>query len=449
MSTTWQNLTREAWEAFAPGGMGSHTKEQSHIFTINLFSLLAFLTLGLFGLVEIIVENEPSLGLLELFGSLTIALNAIGLRLSKNAALARTLLLLVILVFLLVMLMTGGTKGTGILWYFIFPVSAFYLTGKRQGLYWLGGLIGATISLRVIEILGGIQLPYDPVAIRQLILSLIVVSIGIFFYELSREGAERRMRKEQAELDQAKNEFLALASHQLRTPISAISWYSEMMLHGDNGELKKDQKESVKQIYDSNQRSAAIVDAMITVSNLQAGPLAMHLENVDINALCKRVVNTQRNELGETKHLIIKEHYEALPKLSSDPSLMRTIVQNLMSNAYKYTPDGGTITISTRKSPDKLLLNSKGSIVITVEDTGYGIPKNQQAKIFGKLFRASNIKAKDTDGTGLGLYIVKTILEQVGGRVEFVSEENKGSIFTVQLPLEGMIHAQKSGDIHV
>lgn len=445
MSGALQFFRLRIWDAFAPGGMGSHTKEQSHIFTINLFSLLTFFTFGIFGIVELI-EGQQVVGVLELFGCLTIALNAVGLRFSKNAVLARNLLLLVMLVYVVTMLMTGGIHKTGIFWYFLFPVSAFFLAGKYQGLFWMIGLIGATITLRVLEIFHVVDLLYEAVTIRQLLLSVSIVSIGIFFYELSREGAERQIQKEQVELDQAKNEFLALASHQLRTPISAIAWYSEMMIHGDVGPLKETQIDHVKQIYASNQRSTAIVDAMITVSNLQSGTLAMHVEKVDISTLCSRIVNAQKDALQGAKNLNIIEKYESKLKLNCDPSLMRTIIQNLVSNAFKYTPDGGTVIIAVSQTDNRLRKSSKGSIVVRVEDTGYGIPKDQQNRIFAKLFRASNIKAKDTDGTGLGLYIVKTVLEQVGGRVEFRSEENKGSVFTVTLPLEGMSQDAVKGE---
>lgn len=443
-----QQLRLRMWDAFAPGGMGNHTKEQSHIFTINLFSLLTSLTFGIFGVVELI-EGQQLVGILELFGCLTIILNAIGLRFSKNTALARNLLLLVILVYVLTMLMTGGIYKTGIFWYFLFPVSAFFLAGKYQGLLWMLGLIGATILLRILEIFHVVDLLYEAVTIRQLLLSVSIVSIGIFFYELSREGAEHQIQKEQDELDQAKNEFLALASHQLRTPISAIAWYSEMMIHGDVGDLKESQIDHVKQIYASNQRSTAIVDAMITVTNLQAGPLAMHVEKVDLSTLCSRIINSQKDALQGAKNLNVIEKYESKLKLSCDPSLMRTIIQNLVSNAFKYTPDGGTVIVAVSQSDTKLRKTSKGSIVVRVEDTGYGIPSDQQSRIFAKLFRASNIKAKDTDGTGLGLYIVKTVLEQVGGKVEFQSQENKGSVFTVTLPLEGMSQTYAKGESHV
>jgi two-component system sensor histidine kinase VicK len=113
-------------------------------------------------------------------------------------------------------------------------------------------------------------------------------------------------------------------------------------------------------------------------------------------------------------------------------------VQRLISNAIKYTPDNGKLSISVRHSHEKLTTDSKGSVLIEVMDTGYGIPKHQQAKVFTKLFRADNIKRKDTDGTGLGLYITKALVEHMGGKIWFTSEQNKGSQFSVLLPIEGI-----------
>lgn len=448
MNAAWQSMSDRMWDAFAQRGTESATR-QSQFFIINVFSVLAFLALGVFGALQILIEQQLALGYLELFGSGIIAINMIGLRFSHNIVLARNLLLLCILVYLMVMLMTGGTQGTGVFWFFMFPVSAFFLAGKRQGLYWMAGLVGVTLVFLLLDTAGMINLPYSSLTIRQLIVSVLVVSVGIYFYELAREGMERQMRREQDELDQAKNEFLTLASHQLRTPISAIAWFSEMMLHGDTGKLRTAQREYVAQIQESNQRSVAIVDAMITVSNLQAGALAMELETVDIAALCRQTVKSQKESMPQAKELKVVERYDPLPKIMCDPSLMRTIVQNLLSNAFKYTPKGGEVTITAEQIAKRLAFDSKGSLQITVSDTGYGIPKNQQSKIFAKLFRASNIKAKDTDGTGLGLYIVKTILAQVGGQIDFSSEENKGSTFIVTVPLEGMRQARNMGGNNV
>jgi two-component system sensor histidine kinase VicK len=120
---------------------------------------------------------------------------------------------------------------------------------------------------------------------------------------------------------------------------------------------------------------------------------------------------------------------------------MKIVLQNLFANAIKYTPENGTITIAILPSGQETqnsVINKDEGVLIVVADTGYGIPKNQQSKVFTKLFRADNIKAKDTDGTGLGLYIVKSIVEAVGGKIWLESEENKGTTFYVFLPKEGM-----------
>lgn len=136
--------------------------------------------------------------------------------------------------------------------------------------------------------------------------------------------------------------------------------------------------------------------------------------------------------------LIINCPGDAL-KISVDPKLMRIIIQNLVSNAVKYTPEGGTITVGLKYNKK----DEKNTYVITVSDSGYGIPKNQQSNIFEKLFRADNVRAMDAEGTGLGLYIIKAILDEAGGKISFKSTENKGTTFTVVLPKDGM--KQKTG----
>jgi two-component system sensor histidine kinase VicK len=113
-----------------------------------------------------------------------------------------------------------------------------------------------------------------------------------------------------------------------------------------------------------------------------------------------------------------------------DPDLTRIIFQNLLTNAVKYTPSGGKISL-------KIELRKK-HVLIKISDTGYGVPKRQQRQLFTKLFRADNVRRQDTDGTGLGLYIVQSIVESAQGKVWFESEENKGTTFYVRLPLKGM-----------
>lgn len=417
---------------------------RSPSYTLNVFSLMAFAALVLFGTLQILTEHDAMLGLTEIIGGGIIALNVFILRMSHNVDLARDLLLFIILAFLIVMLITGGTEGTGILWFFTFPVATYFLAGKRRGTYWMLTLLLAVIAILVLVNAEIMTIAYSFVTVRQLLITLAVVGGGMYAYQQAREGVEWQLRREQEAVDTAKNEFLALASHQLRTPVSAIKWFSEMLLHGDAGKLSKDQREYVLQVYTSNQRSAAIIDAIITISDLHTGTISTRFEIVDIAHLCHRMLKAQTTDSLLAGKLHIEEQYdESLPKLQCDVGLMQTIMQNLFSNAIKYTPAGGHIIVATERSEHKCNPKSQGSVAISVSDTGYGIPKNEQDKIFTQLFRATNIKAKDTDGTGLGLYIVKAILGRVGGDVLFESEEKKGSIFTIMLPLEGMFNQEQ------
>jgi len=154
-------------------------------------------------------------------------------------------------------------------------------------------------------------------------------------------------------------------------------------------------------------------------------------EPTDIVVLVRSVLDEQKPQIDEKNIKVSPVFEKDIPLMQVDPKLMRMVVQNLLSNAVKYTPEKGQVNIS-------LSLDGKNTVLLKVSDTGYGIPKKQQEKIFTKLFRADNVREKDTEGTGLGLYIVKSIIEHSGGKVWFESEEDKGSIFYVSLPLGGM-----------
>jgi signal transduction histidine kinase len=133
---------------------------------------------------------------------------------------------------------------------------------------------------------------------------------------------------------------------------------------------------------------------------------------------------------------IIKEYDENIPQINADPELIRIILQNLLSNSLKYTPEKGKITIGINKQDSH--------VQIRVADTGYGIPEEQQSKIFTKMFRADNIRSKEMDGTGLGLYIARAIVQQSGGRIWFDSVENKGTNFYVSFPIKKLINKRKA-----
>jgi len=244
-------------------------------------------------------------------------------------------------------------------------------------------------------------------------------------------GIERDVTKEK-EIDKVKTEFVSLASHQLRTPLSAVNWYTEMLLAGDAGTVTPDQRKYLKEIYKSNQRMVDLVNALLNVSHLELGTFAIEPELTDLTQLTQSVIDEQKPQIDEKKIKISSSFEKAIPRILVDQKLRRIVIQNILSNAVKYTPEGGTVELFL--SIDKKTKN----LLLKVSDTGYGIPKHQQDKIFSKFFRADNIRGKDTEGTGLGLYIVKSIIEHSGGDVWFESEENKGSTFFVTLPPEGM-----------
>lgn len=242
-------------------------------------------------------------------------------------------------------------------------------------------------------------------------------------------GIERDITKAK-EIDRAKTEFVSLASHQLRTPLSAINWYTEMLMDQDSGKINETQKEYLLEIYKGNKRMVDLVNSLLNVSRIDMGTFDINTEPINVVDLAEDVFTEMTPQI-KAKDLRVETDFAELPMVMLDPKLTRIIIQNLVSNAIKYTPPKGKVKLDIDKEDDKC-------IVITVEDTGYGIPRKQQDKVFSKLFRADNVQALDTEGTGLGLYIVKSIIDNAGGEISFESEEGKGTTFVVKLPFAGM-----------
>lgn len=231
------------------------------------------------------------------------------------------------------------------------------------------------------------------------------------------------------EVDRAKSEFVSLASHQLLTPMSSINWYTEMLLEDRKLSGRKREKYLGK-ISRANQRMVELVNSLLNVSRIEMGTFSISVKPVNIKEIIESLLDELQPKIIENGVKIEKKYEAPVPDFKADAKLLRMIIQNLLSNAVKYTPAGGTVKIALRKE--------KNLIVIEVADTGYGIPKSEQGGIFTKLFRADNIKEKVIEGTGLGLYIVKSIVDGSGGTIGFSSEENKGTTFAVKFSAEGM-----------
>lgn len=227
-------------------------------------------------------------------------------------------------------------------------------------------------------------------------------------------------------LDKAKTEFVSLASHQLRTPAATIKWYADMMLAGDVGPLEAKQADYLGIIKKVNDNMIEIVETLLNVSRVEIGSISIDLKNTDVPKMIDDIL-LELSASIEMKGLDIVRDYDGnLENIETDPKLLRIVIQNLLSNAIKYTPKMGSVKITLKES-----FKEKS---VTISDSGMGIPEEDKEKIFTKLFRASNVRQlSESQGTGLGLYLVKSIVEAMGGSIEFASDLNKGSTFIVKI----------------
>jgi PAS domain S-box-containing protein len=228
-------------------------------------------------------------------------------------------------------------------------------------------------------------------------------------------------------LDKQKSEFVSLASHQLRTPLATAKWYTEMLISGDIGEVSEKQKEYLEKLHIANEEMVDLVDVLLNVSRIEMGTLPIDKKQTNVEEITESILADFSVEIERKGIRVEKKYNDNLKNIKSDPKLLRIVIQNLISNAIKYTPSGGGVSIIFEES----LIKGKK---IIISDSGIGIPKNAQSMIFTKLFRADNARVlENVSGTGLGLYLVKSIIGSMGGDLSFVSEENKGSIFTINL----------------
>ena len=232
------------------------------------------------------------------------------------------------------------------------------------------------------------------------------------------------------EIDLEKTEFVSLASHQLKTPVGAIGWNLEMLQGGDYGLLSPRQKESVVDMYKLNRRMNELINGLLNISRIEMGMFVVDLVPTNWGSVCDEVILELEPQILLKKQSLSKGYSDNLEAIPADPKLLRVILQNYISNAVKYTPDEGRISVT--------LDSSDGSLIIKVSNTGDPIPDKDKSKIFSKLFRASDAQKRDPDGNGLGLYMVRKITESCGGRVWFESEKGEDTVFYASFPHEGM-----------
>lgn len=242
------------------------------------------------------------------------------------------------------------------------------------------------------------------------------------------------------EIENSKNEFVALASHQLRTPLSSTNWYTELLIDGDAGEINDEQKMYLEEIAKSNRRMNSMVNDLLNISRIELGTFSVKPSPTNVIDVVEKIFSELNVKINKRRIQVEKKYQPNLPIISADPKLLDICIENLLTNAVKYTPEGGKmgIEIFVGSLENNSLKLEGDHMIIKVWDQGYGIPLKDQKKIFTKLYRASNILKRDTDGNGLGLYISKKIIEETGGKIWFISEENKGTQFFIAVPIQGM-----------
>jgi signal transduction histidine kinase len=229
-------------------------------------------------------------------------------------------------------------------------------------------------------------------------------------------------------LDRMKSEFISIAAHQLRTPLSSIKWVIKMVLSGDAGDLNEEQAELLDKGYKSNERMIGLVNDMLDVSRIEEGRFGYDFAVENFTETLDIIIETLSSQISE-KHIKFKvDKPKKLPKVEMDKKKMSLVLQNLLENAVKYTPEYGRIEV--------ILEPGEKFLRVRVKDNGVGIPAEDQAKLFSKFFRANNVIRMQTEGSGLGLFIVKNIIQKHGGDITFTSEEGKGTEFAFTLPFK-------------
>jgi len=296
------------------------------------------------------------------------------------------------------------------------------------------GIIGKPVSeLPFLRPLSGLmkknkKVSREEVRIRKnLVLEITIVSISVektivghlvILHDITREKLVEKM----------KTEFVSLAAHQLRTPLSAVKWTIKIFLEGDLGKINKEQKEFLEDAYNANERMITLVNNLLNITRIEEGRYIYKPVTVDLKNLVQGLIDLYKEKAKKEKiEIEFNCPKKRLGKTSIDIEKIKIALTNLLNNAIRYTAPGGKIIVS--------LSQTSKEIKFSIQDTGIGIPENQYKRVFTKFFRGTNAIRKETEGTGLGLYIAKNVVEAHKGKIWFDSKENTGTTFYVTLPI--------------
>jgi PAS domain S-box-containing protein len=231
------------------------------------------------------------------------------------------------------------------------------------------------------------------------------------------------------EIEKMRTDFLALVSHQLRTPLSGTKWLIETIYRGVIGELNPKQREYIDHLYQINEMMIKMVSEILNVLTLSGGTSAIKKEDISISKLYEELFLIME-PAARNKKVILFNAFKNSDQflIRSDPQMVRSILESFIGNAINYSSEGGRIDFDAREENNE--------VVFFVKDSGIGIPKEEQERIFERFYRASNAKTIRPEGTGLGLHIAFLLAQKIGAKISFESEENKGTAFYLRIPKE-------------
>lgn len=229
-------------------------------------------------------------------------------------------------------------------------------------------------------------------------------------------------------LDASKDEFLSMASHQLRTPLTSVKGYLSMMIDGDVGKISAMQKQVLEEAFSSSERMVHLIHDFLNVSRLQTGKFMLELSDVKLADLIQQEVNSLEKVASSHSMKLEFQNTAGDIQLRIDDTKIRQVVMNYIDNAIYYSHPDSTIFVELSKT-DK-------EVILEIKDTGIGVPKNEQEQLFSKFYRASNARKQRPDGTGVGIFLAKKVITALGGDIVFRSKEGKGSVFGFRLPLD-------------
>lgn len=229
------------------------------------------------------------------------------------------------------------------------------------------------------------------------------------------------------EMDATKDEFVSMASHQLRTPLTSVKGYLSMVLEGDVGDIGASQRQLLQEAFNSSERMVHLIGDFLNVSRLQTGKFIVDPHSTDLAVVTRQEVEAMSVVASAHSSRVTYKAPKRFPVLYLDEGKMRQVIMNFIDNAVYYSPDGTTITVT--------LAIEDGDAVLRVTDKGMGVPEDVQQKLFTKFFRAENAKKQRPDGTGIGLFLAKKVIDAHDGQIVFSSQLGKGSTFGFRLPI--------------